>query len=114
MPSDEDEDSDDDDSECPGYIHRTYDDINSDPDSDDESVEHTIYEQSKSDMRRRIDGRNKGRTMEPLPYTGTSKEFKVDISDDELKALFDANGDIYFERVFDWLLPRFGNDEEIL
>mmetsp|Transcript_29715 Transcript_29715/g.54809 ORF Transcript_29715/g.54809 Transcript_29715/m.54809 type:complete len:112 (+) Transcript_29715:659-994(+) len=58
-----------------------------------------------------IKGRTKGRVVKPLPYTGDSEEFGVNITDEELAGLKDANGDILFYKVMEWCLPRF--DREI-
>ena len=46
-----------------------------------------------------------------MPYTGTQEYFAPKISDEVLASLKDASGDIRFEKVFKWLLPRFGDDD---
>jgi hypothetical protein len=38
----------------------------------------------------------------------------LNITDEELKSLRDSSGEIRFEKVFEWCLPRFGDDNETL
>ena len=49
------------------------------------------------------------RTIEPIPFTGDNPLFTPNITEEELNNLKDASGDIRFENLFEWLLPRFGN-----
>ena len=51
-----------------------------------------------------------GRTIDPIEWTG-EKEKPVNITDEELNSLRDVNGEIRFEKVFEWILPRFGVDD---
>ena len=51
-----------------------------------------------------------GRTIDPIEWTG-EKEEPVNITDEELNSLRDVNGEIRFEKVFEWILPRFGVDD---
>jgi hypothetical protein len=55
-----------------------------------------------------------GRTIDPIEWSGDDK-FSVNITDEEVKQLMDDNKEIRFEKVFEWLLPRFGdgNDETL-
>ena len=39
------------------------------------------------------------------------KEELVNITDEELDSLRDVEGEIRFEKVFEWVLPRFGEDK---
>ena len=49
-----------------------------------------------------------------MPYTGTLEEFAPKVDDKLLAQFKDASGDIRFEKVFEWLLPRFGEKDEIM
>jgi hypothetical protein len=53
---------------------------------------------------------NGGRTIDPIEWTGVDEAEAVNITDVELKLLRDGNGEIRFEKVFEWCLPQFGND----
>jgi hypothetical protein len=56
------------------------------------------------------DGR---RTINPIEWTGADEFEAVNITDEDLiKLLRDANGEIRFEKVFEWALPRFGEDDK--
>ncbi|OEU10958.1 hypothetical protein FRACYDRAFT_246059 [Fragilariopsis cylindrus CCMP1102] len=50
-----------------------------------------------------------GRTIDPIEWTG-EKEEPVNITDEEIESLKDSDGEIRYEKVFEWLLPRFGED----
>ena len=54
-----------------------------------------------------------GRSIDPIEWTG-DEEFSVNITDAELDTLMDDNKEIRYEKVFEWCLPRFGNDNETL
>ena len=58
------------------------------------------------DWTRRDSG--EGRLMEPVPYTGLSEQFDIKLEDGDLEKMKDAQGEIRFHLVFDWLLPKFG------
>ena len=47
-----------------------------------------------------------GRKINPVPYTGESEEFSVNLSDEEPARVKDGNGDIQFSEVMDWCLPH--------
>jgi hypothetical protein len=47
-----------------------------------------------------------------VPFTGESQEFSPKITAEELASMTDASGDIRFESVFEWMLPRFGDAEQ--
>ena len=49
------------------------------------------------------------RRIDAIEWTGEEVEH-VNITDEELKSLRDASGEIRFEKVFEWCLPRFGDD----
>ena len=52
-----------------------------------------------------------GRPIEPLEWEG-DEVFTVKITDEELASLRDIDGEIRFEKVFQWCLPRFGDDDD--
>eukprot|EP00956_Cyclotella_meneghiniana_P038739 scaffold159386_cov22-Cyclotella_meneghiniana.AAC.1 len=48
------------------------------------------------------------RTIEPVPFEGENTLFTPKFTDEELASMKDASGDIRVEKVFEMLLPRFG------
>jgi hypothetical protein len=38
------------------------------------------------------------------------EDFSVKITDEEVELLKDENGEIRYEKVFQWCLPRYGED----
>jgi hypothetical protein len=52
-----------------------------------------------------------GQSIDPIEWTGEDEEFSVKITDEEVKLLMDDNDEIGFEKVFEWCLPRFGDDD---
>jgi hypothetical protein len=60
------------------------------------------------------DNNGNGRTIDPIEWTGGNEEFSVKIIDEEVKTLMDDSNEIRYEKVFEWCLPRFGDDDEIL
>ena len=51
----------------------------------------------------------KGRTIDPIPWVG-EEDFTVNVSTVVLQSFKDARGEIRFENVFKWTLPRFGTN----
>jgi hypothetical protein len=49
--------------------------------------------------------------MLPIEWTGGSREFSVKITDAEVDTLKDDSMDIRYEKVFEWCLPRYGDDD---
>ena len=45
--------------------------------------------------------------LAPVPFVGETNLFTPKITADELASLKDAGGDIRFESVFKWMIPRF-------
>jgi hypothetical protein len=41
-----------------------------------------------------------------------NKDFSVKITDEELAKLREIAGEIRYEKVFQWCLPRFGDDDD--
>jgi hypothetical protein len=54
-----------------------------------------------------------GRSINPIEWTG-DEEFSVNITNEEVKTLMDDSNEIRYEKVFEWCLPLFGDDEESL
>jgi hypothetical protein len=52
-----------------------------------------------------------GRTIDPIECT-VDEDFSVNITDKEVELLKDENGEIRYEKVFQWCLPRFGEDDD--
>ena len=73
-------------------------------DSDDDSDDNTDDGNSRCAA---------GRWIYPVPYSGGNELFIVDITDDEVKSFIDENGDIRFDRVLEWTLPTFVENNEI-
>ena len=75
-----------------------------------ESEEYNIYTRTDPEDWTCLKNGAPGRTIDPVPYTGESEEFSVDITEDELRdKLMDEHGDIRFYKVLEWCLPRFGD-----
>jgi hypothetical protein len=49
-----------------------------------------------------------GRHIKPIPYTGGNELFEVNMTAVEKNAMKDADGNICFHTIFDWLLPTSG------
>jgi hypothetical protein len=47
-----------------------------------------------------------------VPYTGEHEEFCPSIYEELVSQFKDTNGDIQFEKVFEWLLSCFGDGDE--
>ena len=52
-----------------------------------------------------------GRPIEPIEWTGTNEEFTVNITQAGIRLLMDDRREIRYEKVFEWCLPRFGEEE---
>ena len=52
-----------------------------------------------------------GRTIDPIEWVG-DEHFSVKITDEEVDQLRDINGEIRYEKVFQWCLPRFGDNDD--
>ena len=48
-----------------------------------------------------------GRTTSLVEWTDGTKEFTVNITDEEVEKLKDASGEIQYEKLFQWCLPNF-------
>jgi len=75
-----------------------------------ESDEYTIYTRTDPEDWTCLKNGTLGRTIDPVPYTGDSEEFSVNITEEEVRdKLMDEHGDIRFYKVLEWCLPRFGD-----
>jgi hypothetical protein len=54
------------------------------------------------------------RSIDPIEWTGRDEEFSVKITDEEVKTLMDDSKEIRYEKVFEWCLSRFGDDDQSL
>ena len=54
---------------------------------------------------------NPGRALEPIPWTGDNEEFGVNATNEQIDTFKDRKGEIQFEKVFQWSIPTFGEDE---
>jgi hypothetical protein len=57
------------------------------------------------------DGDGNGRTINPIECT-VDEDFSVKITDGEVELLKDEKGEIRYEKVFQWCLPRYGEDND--
>jgi hypothetical protein len=57
------------------------------------------------------DGNGNERMIDPIECT-VDESFSVKITGEEVKLLKDENGEIRYEKVFQWCLPWFGDDDE--
>jgi hypothetical protein len=48
--------------------------------------------------------------IDPIECT-VDEDFSVNIKDEEVELLKDENGEIRYEKVFQWCLPQFGDGE---
>ena len=76
-------------------------------DSEEDEGQFNIYKMTDPEDWRHTKSRTKPREVAPIPYTGESEEFGVDITKEELASLKDKNGDIRFYKVMEWCLPSF-------
>jgi len=78
-----------------------------DDDSKEEDCE--IYRLTAKEDWKKVGGRTRARTVDPIPFTSDNEEFTVNISDEELERLKDDSDNIRFYKVFQWLLPKYGD-----
>jgi hypothetical protein len=60
------------------------------------------------------DDEDGGRSINPIEWTGGDEEFYVNITDAEINTMKDEKGEIRYDKVFEWALPRFWDDEQTL
>jgi hypothetical protein len=84
-------------------------------DDEIETEDGTLYSLTPTDEWTRVDDDdNNGRTIDPIEWTGGSEEFSVNITDEEVNTLKDNDKEIRYEKVFEWYLPQFGDDDKSL
>jgi hypothetical protein len=54
-----------------------------------------------------------GRAVEPIPFGGQKSEFRPKVTTEELAGMYDGNGDLRFYRIFEWMLPKFGDVDDV-
>jgi hypothetical protein len=79
---------------------------------DDTPSNSTVFRRTNPSDWKKIGPRHQPRAINPVPFTGTSQEFSPKITAEELASMTDASGDIRFESVFEWMLPRFGDAQQ--
>jgi hypothetical protein len=96
--------------------HLTYEAIR-DRDEEIETEEGNRYTKTTSDEWDQVtvedDEDGGGRTIDPIECT-VDEEFSVKIIDEELKTLMNDNKEIRYEKVFQWCLPLFGDNDQSL
>ena len=87
-------------------------DIDDTSGKDDAPVVHNVYRRTDPSNWVMLKNGARGRTIDPIPYTGEREDFTVKITQDKVKELMDEHGDIRFHKVLEWTLPRFGDEED--
>jgi hypothetical protein len=86
-------------------------------DGDDgiETEDGTLYSLTPTEEWSRVDDdEDGGRSIDPIEWTGGDEDFYINITDVEINTLKDEKGEIWYEKVFEWALPRFGDDQQSL
>jgi hypothetical protein len=84
-----------------------------DGDDEIETEDGTLYSLTPTEEWSRVDDdEDGGRLINPIEWTGGDEEFYI--TDAEVNTLKDEKGEILYEKVFEWTLPRFGDDEQTL
>ena len=60
----------------------------------------------------KLNAANPGRPIDPIPFTGLNEFFGVNMTDAEMESMKDKNGDIRYNKIFEWMLPTFGDTVE--
>ena len=82
-------------------------------DDEIETEDGTLYSLTPTEDWTRVDEDGSGRSIDPIEWNG-DEEFSVQITDEELETLKDDSKEIRYEKVFEWCLPRYGDDDESL
>jgi len=81
---------------------------------DDDNGEENVYIRTEpGDWKMYRNNETGHRTIEPLPYTGGNEDATVNITDEEVEEMKDANGDIRFYKIFLWSLARFSDNQTL-
>ena len=83
-------------------------------DIDNKIESHNVYMRTDPNDWTILENGATGRTNTPIPFTGDDKELSVDISDYDIRKLFDEHGDILFANVLECSLPRYEEFDQIL
>ncbi|KAL3764756.1 hypothetical protein ACHAW5_006627 [Stephanodiscus triporus] len=60
---------------------------------------------------KKISAANLGRPIiEPVPYNGVNEFFGVKMTDAEMERMKDENGDIRYNKIFEWMLLMFAGE----
>ena len=80
---------------------------------DDEIVteDGTMYSLTPTEEWTKVEDGN-GRPIEPIEWSGRNNEFSVNITPEEIRLLMDDRREIRYEKVFEWCLPKFGDDND--
>jgi hypothetical protein len=78
-----------------------------DSDDDIDLFEEKRYEKTKTKNWTKHKNGRPGREIHPIPFTGLAEFFQPNLSDDKVKGMMDAHGDIRFHKIFEWMLPTF-------
>ena len=93
--------------------NNAHDNLSADGTLEDKIEYSNIYEHTDPSNLTCLKDGAPGHTVDPIPYTGESKEFSVKITDDEVKELMDKHGDIRYHKMLEWTLPRFGENNDM-
>jgi len=74
----------------------------------------TIYTTTKPEEWYIVKGKQRGRKVGPIEYTGKSEQFEVNATGEEVAEMMDDNGDIRYYKVLEWSLPRFEGESPLL
>jgi hypothetical protein len=80
-------------------------------DDEIETEDGMLYSLTPTEDWTRVNIEEDGWSIDPIEWTGDDEEFSVKITDAEVKQLMDGNEEIRFEKIFEWCLPRFGDDD---
>jgi hypothetical protein len=84
-----------------------------DGDDEIETEGGTLYSLTPTEEWSRVDDdEDVGRSIDTIEWTGGDEDFYVDVADAEINILKDEKGEIRYEKVFEWALPQFGDDDE--
>jgi hypothetical protein len=78
-----------------------------DSNDDIDLFEEKRYEKTKTKNWMKHENGRPGRYIHPIPFTGLSEFFRPNLSDDKVKGMMDAHGDIRFHKIFEWMLSTF-------
>jgi hypothetical protein len=87
--------------------------IDGDDEIEIETEDSTLYSLTPTNDWSRVNDDEDGeRLIDPIERMGGDEEFYVNIIDAEINTLKDEKGEIRYEKVFEWALPRFGDGDD--